>query len=512
MSENRIDPRIKKFKNIITINPYINQSYRYKEQVFKKQSSLSYDDKNFVIAYIANKDLIIATIDIGYSGKDDELDEVISLKAYEELGLDEEKEYFIKYEKASLQNDSGLYNLFIIEPELLSSRVEESLQTTQYIDLVTPAPLLYRTLYVNNMIEKNSVDCFIYFSMKDAFVAVYKDGEYLYSRSMEYSLDAIYQKYCASIGEKIDEKEFFDMLESDGLKSSNSTFQKNLMRLFSEIFLQINDIIIYAKRAFGIDRFDKLFLGSVKGPIIGLNDYGYNYLGVPTFNMDFKFDFKNDEWYVDQMQYMMVKSGFDYINSPSSVLNLTQTPRPPIFAKRASGQFLISLGVVSIMAIGWPVGYLLMSYFNEAHIIQLTSQESELSAEVSKYKQILGDKQKVIKEQNAQIKILETTFNNKAMTLKSIYDKKVNYKPKTGLLDAFAVDLTRNGVQVEDINSSDNNFSIAVVSKDDKKITQYINQISLNYGAKISHVDIPKIVRDVNDSYYRGVVEVDYNK
>jgi len=111
MSENRIDPRIKKFKNIITINPYINQSYRYKEQVFKKQSSLSYDDKNFVIAYIANKDLIIATIDIGYSGKDDELDEVISLKAYEELGLDEEKEYFIKYEKASLQNDSGLYNL-----------------------------------------------------------------------------------------------------------------------------------------------------------------------------------------------------------------------------------------------------------------------------------------------------------------------------------------------------------------------------------------------------------------
>ena len=33
-------------------------------------------------------------------------------------------------------------------------------------------------------------------------------------------------------------------------------------------------------------------MGSVNSPIIGLGDYGYNYLGIPTFNLDFKFDIK----------------------------------------------------------------------------------------------------------------------------------------------------------------------------------------------------------------------------
>ncbi len=83
------------------------------------------------------------------------------------------------------------------------------------------------------------------------------------------------------------------------------------MKIFSDVFLQINDIIIYAKRAYRIDIIKRLFLGSIKSPIIGLGDYGYNYLGIPAFNLDFNFDIKNDEWYVDQFQYMMVQTGLD---------------------------------------------------------------------------------------------------------------------------------------------------------------------------------------------------------
>ncbi len=110
----------------------------------------------------------------------------------------------------------------------------------------------------------------------------------------------IYERYCAIVGDRVDEKEFFNTLEAEGLKATDSTYQQNLMKIFSDVFLQINDIIIYAKRAYRIDIIKRLFLGSIKSPIIGLGDYGYNYLGIPAFNLDFNFDIKNDEWYVDQ--------------------------------------------------------------------------------------------------------------------------------------------------------------------------------------------------------------------
>jgi len=67
-------------------------------------------------------------------------------------------------------------------------------------------------------------------------------------------------------------KEFFETLESEGLKATDYEYQQNLMKMFGEIFLQINDIIIYTKRAYGIEVIQKLFLGSISSPIIGLGD------------------------------------------------------------------------------------------------------------------------------------------------------------------------------------------------------------------------------------------------
>ncbi len=101
------------------------------------------------------------------------------------------------------------------------------------------------------------------------------------SKSLEFSLQQIYERYCAIVGDRVDEKEFFNTLEAEGLKATDSTYQQNLMKIFSDVFLQINDIIIYAKRAYRIDIIKRLFLGSIKSPIIGLGDYGYNYLGIP---------------------------------------------------------------------------------------------------------------------------------------------------------------------------------------------------------------------------------------
>ncbi len=510
MSTENIDPRIKKYKNIITINPYTDIYYQFKNQELKKSETLTYNDKNYNISYVTNKDMIIASLDVGEGIDEDELEETLEMQAYEELGLDEELDYTIKYEKQESDELSTVYNLFITETEVLEEKFSSIVEETKYIDLLIPAPLLYKTLYTNNVLENNNTHCYIYFTMQDAFVTIYKDGNFIYSKSIEFSLTQIYEKYCALIGEKIPEKEFFETFESEGLKSTSGLYQQNLMKLFGEVFLQINDILIYAKRAYGIESIQKLFLGSVKGPIIGLGDYGYNYLGIPTFNLDFNFDIKNDEWYVDQFQYFMVKSALDYIQAPSKILNLTFNPRPPTFAKRASGQFIIATVLASVLALGIPLVYLIPSYMNDAYNLKLKSDDAKLSKESNKYKKILKEKQLDIKADKAELKKLNNIFEGKAKTLTSIHNKKVNYKFKSGFYYIIGRDLKQFGVHVEQISTNENSLTLYLLSNDEKKITKYIKYISKKYFENIKNIDIKRIEIDDKDFSYRGILKVEY--
>ena len=510
MSTQIIDPRIKKYKNIITINPYINSYYEYKNQEFKKLDNLTYNDKQFTIAYATNRDLIIASLDLGYDVDEEEIEDTIYMKAYEELGLDEEKEYTIHHQKANDDENSTVYNVFISESEIISSHFSSIVEETKYIDLLIPAPLLYGTLYNNNILENRDAHCYIYFTMKDAFVTVYKDGQFIYSKSIEFSLEQIYDKYCALVGEKIDKEEFFEVLESEGLKTTNSVYQQNLMKLFGEVFLQINDIIIYTKRAYNIPSITKLFLGSVKSPIIGLGDYGYNYLGIPTFNLDFNFDIKNDEWYVDQLQYLMVKASLDYLEGSKNIINISSYPRPPIFTKRSSGQFILSLIGASLIAIGIPLGYLVPAYMNEAYNFKLNIENQQLTTEVKKYKKILSDKQSIIKLEKKKLKNLQVIFESKAKTLTSIHEKKVNYNFKSNFLYMCAKDLRKYSVHVERIVSNEDEFTLHLLSSDEKSITKFIKYVSKEYSLSIKNIDIKRIEIGDKDTFYRGILKVTY--
>ena len=97
--------------------------------------------------------MIITSFDLGYNINEAELDDIIYMKAYDELGLDPEKEYSIIHQKASSEDGNGIYNLFIIEPETIEEQIAPVLERTSYIDLLLPAPLLYKTLYTTNTLE-----------------------------------------------------------------------------------------------------------------------------------------------------------------------------------------------------------------------------------------------------------------------------------------------------------------------------------------------------------------------
>ncbi len=496
-------------KNIVILNAYTDRKYIYKGDKLEPLKKLSFNKSNFITSYVSNKDIITTTVHLSRSIPEEDIQDILDIKAYEDLGLDQASDYVISYEEVETTAEEREFHIFVAQPEVLESLFLPIKDQTKYLDLIIPAPLLYKTIYKREILQDNGVHCFVYFSRFDASVTFYNNGEYLYSKSIDFSLEQLYDKYCELVGEKVDEKEFFTVLESEGLKTTDSTYQQNFMKIFGEVFITINDIIIYIKRAFKLETIDNMFIGSVQGPIIGLDDYSENYLGLNSADFNFDYHVSSDEWYTDQLQYLMLLSSLDYLDDETSVVNLTMFPRPPSFINRASGQFIIATVAAISVGLAYPLVYLVGSYANEAKIYALKIQNDKLTAEANKYKKILGKKKQIIAGLDKQIATLTKTYGGKTKTLESIYNKKVNYRLKSEIFYTLAKDLAKHDVHVDMIYTKDNTVWLSLVSSDDRKLTELIKDISDTHFNELNSIDIELIEKDPESAYYKGLLKVD---
>lgn len=482
-----------KIKGIVTINTYDKKYYALKDQNFKPLKRLTYNSTNFIASYVNSKDLISATIDISRSIPNEDIEDIIEIKAYEELGLDQGNEYVIRYVERESAGDIRNFDLFVAEPAVLEETFKEVVGETKYIDLIMPAPLLYLSLYSREILASEGVHCFIYFGQNDAFVTFYKNGQHLYDKSIEYSLEQIYDQYCELSGDRVNEEEFFSILESEGLKTIHADYQQNLMKLFGDIFISINDIIIYAKRAFDLQSIDQIFIGGARGPIIGLDEYSENYLGLQSTELNFDFNLDSGEWYTDQLQYMLAVASIDYMENTEGFANLTIFQRAPAFHKRASGQFIIATSMAVMLGISYPLYFLVGSYMNDATNLILGQNESALKAESGKYKKILGAKKKEIKRLDGIIADKSKIYHAKEKTLTSIYDKKVNYSLRSDFISEFSNIFHKFNIYVSQMRSRGKQFDFAIYSKDAKNITELIKYISSNYMNQIKSINAETI-------------------
>ena len=496
-------------KNVLTLNTYSDKNYLFKDDVFIPLKKLTYNTSNFVTSYLNNKDTITAIVHISRSIPEEDIADIIEIKAYEEIGLDQAGSYIISSMEVESEAEERTYHIFVVKTEILASLYLPLKQETKYLDLIIPAPLLYRSLYTKEILQDNNAHCFVYFTQSDTFVTIYSNGEYLYSKSIEFSLEQIYDKYCEAVGEKVDEKEFYTILESEGLKTTNNDYQQNFMKIFSEVFITINDIVIYAKRAFNLDTIDQMFIGSERGPIIGLDEYSQNYLGLHSTDFNFNYNLTNEEWYTDQLHSLMLLSSFEYLEDESSCVNLTMYPRAPAFVNRASGQFIISTFMAVTLSLAYPLAYLAGSYVNDAKIYALTIENNKLTVESTKYKKILTAKQNTISLLDKKIKKLSDSYRGKTKTLISIYDKKVNYRLKSGIFHAIAEKLSKFEVQVDNIRTNEDTILISLLSTDDRKMTELIKYISETQFDELTGIDIERIEKDPVNNYYKGLLKVE---
>lgn len=497
------------FKSIVSINPYSNTFYESRNAFIKRLQSLKFSKSNYYVSFLTTKNFIVSQVAISKNIPNEDLRDAIEIKAYEDLGLDQTVEYKIEFlEIPTLPSDKDRkFHIFVADPTVILEDFEEVSKKIRYIDVIFPPPLLFKYLYQKDLLDNEGVHVFIYFQKDDAFLALYKEGRYLYSKSLKYSFNDMSERFSELLGERIDEEDFIKLLAEEGLRTSNFEYQQHLMKLFSEVFMHINDVLIYAKRANDIDKIDKIFISSEFGHISGIDEYAQTYLGLTSLDYTFDYGFKTDEPFIEDLHYLLHLAAIVTLESEEEIPNFTLFKRPPPLWQRPSGQLLAVTAASMLMAFAYPLYNMAYNYKLQYDIYVLKQEYNKLHPERVRLETTINSLKKDKKVLLAKIDNEKKIFNTRMNILDSIYNKKVNYPMKGKIIAELSQDLIKFKVNTKSVRTSENDMEWDIISKDEKRITNFIKYISNKKGDKY-HIETNKIEKDEKKNIYTSTIKV----
>lgn len=494
-------------KPIVTIDPYSLKSYIYKKSLFEKPLPKELAKNNFFISYVQTKDIISSTVDISRSISGEDLRDAIEIKAYDELGLDSGAEYSIFYFEAQKQEtDERIFNVIAINKASLFN-IFEDVKDIKYVDYITTAPFLFKSLYSKNILEPTGIDCFVYFHKDDAHVTIYQDGEYIFSKSIRYSLKVISDTFSKELGKHIDESEFFDMLSKTGLQNKNSTYQQQLMKLFGEVFVYVNDVILYAKRAYSLEKIDQIYLGTELGYIAGLEEFCHNYVNIPTKKLELKIAKNSAEFQVDPMHSLLSLAAQEFMDgSIDEDMNISIFKKPPTFKNRPSGKLVQVVAATFLFSMAYPTyQFVYESMFLKNDLQNLRQVQNEKSLDVNIKKKVFTALEKEDKDIQTKLANQNEELKFRTKLLHEIYSKKVSYPMKAKVFTDLFSKVTEHKSKVIKVENVDHNVLITVQSRRDKDITELLSQLAESNEYEVS---TDMIKKDNNSSYYESAIKV----
>ena len=446
------------YSTIVSANPYKDDWYVSSLNTISSVASPSFSKDQYAISFLNTRGFISALIGISKNIPDDDIYDALETKVYEELALDMAVEYHIQFVEAPQRTSESerFFHVFVVDPLTLDETYVQVVDKIKYVDQIVPLPLLYKSLYVKELIDTSDVHCFIYFQQNDASFTIYNEQEFVYTKSLKFSLVQMHERFCELLGETMELRAFEELLANDGLSSTNPEYQKNLIKLFGEIFLHISDVITYAKRAYDIKKFDELVIGSGVGPIRGLDEYAQTYLGLKSIPFDFNFGFNTGGASVDQIHQLMHLYGRLEADERYEC-NFTIFHRPPPFAKRDSGKLIIALAASLAAALLYPGVYWGLSYAEDFHHAVLSKEYEQVHIEKTTREATINLKMANKNAAQARLDEQTTAYKQKQDTLVKIHEKKVDYPMKAKIMADFTQSFNQYRVQLKSVAYEEDN-------------------------------------------------------
>ncbi len=499
---------------IVTLDIYNQKYYKFSNAKVERLTKLKYNKSDVYVSYISNSDLIIEAIDLSASLPLENIQDVITDKVYEELKLDLATEYTITPIKTAIYRDNKVrYQALIVNKTELKKKLKDIQQKIKSIDYILAAPLLYKVFYANKTLESKDCDAFLYFGEKETFITFYYKGEYLYSKTVKYSIDYIYDRICQLAQEVfISKEDFVRLLATQGFRVENPKLYKLIAQVFDECFLNLNDIVIYTKRVYYINKINNLYIGFSFGYLDGINSYSKNYLSLASVPMSTLYSSGDPKTSIDPIHSLMLLNVSAIEKAKIDIPNFTPYPKPAPFFKRPVGRlFQAFLGIVLLFVIpiiyDYSIG--LKNYYENK---LLTQKEQKLAIIVNRYKKAIATKKEELKTLELATNKVKNIFLHKKGELETVYSKKFHYDLKSDRLALITNVLNSFDIKSRNITIDGNRYFIELESKDEKEITAFIKKLVEKFKNKISAIDIKDIKYDEQEHLYKGVLKVEFLK
>lgn len=507
------------FSNILSVNPYNNTYVSAVASFLNETSSPQFNKQQYVISHLDTKGFINSHISVSKNIPQEDLYDAIYNKAYDELGLDQAITYQIQYIEVfnNLDEDHRNFHVFIIDPLVVNDVFKTTVEKLKYVDYIIPSPLLLKSLYTKEIIEDRGVHCFIYFQENDTFLAIYNDQDFLYTKSINYSLRQMHERFCEIYGELVEYENFISFISNEDLKTTQSPYKLHIIKLYKEIFSNINDILTYVKRALEIEKIHHIYIDSQIASVTHIDEMAEFELGIKSSNFNFNYGFESANAHMEHLHCLMQI----FATTPESNrydCNFSTFHRPPKFTQRDSGKAILLVAATFALAFLYPVSYWSLTYAQTLQHKLLEREYHDVHGAKLTREAIINNKTNEKEKVAALVEKEKQDYIEKKNTLIKIHDVKVNYPMKANLLHMFSKDLNKFEVRVEHAiysekegttktSSSIKELKLGLVSTNDKKITGLIEYLTKIYEGKF-HFSIEEISYKDESKLYFGELKV----
>jgi len=501
------------YSSILSIDPYKDIYYTSVSNFLNKTPTPLYNKEQASIAFINSQGFINAQFNISKNIPNEDIQDAVINKTYDELGLDQAIEYNIQFfETFSVaETDFRYFQVFIVDPNYLKEVYTPIVKKIKYIDTIVPTPLLFKLLYSKQIIKKNGVHAFVYFQEDDAFVTLYNNKEFLYSKSLKYSYKEMHEHFCELYGEQIPYKEFIHYIKTKNLRKTNDEYTQFFIKLYQEVFTSINDILTYAKRAFELEQIDKIYIGGEYFITTKLYEFIEYELHIRASDFSFDLGFETSgHMHINQIHALM--SFYYQVDSQECYpINFTLYERPPKFIQRDSGKLILTIVASLIVGFSYPSAYWILTSMQKTTQQELQQEYAMIHKDKIMREALLN---KRIKDKKQAIKLLaqeKLQFSDKKNTLIKIHKIQVNYPMKAKILANFTADLNRFDVHLKTISYHETKkkiFIFKLVAKNDSYITNLIRFFLSKYKHKYNF-DFQGISFDPQESQYISELKVE---
>jgi len=499
------------FSSVISINPYAGEYYIGSANFISKTDNPRYAKEQYAISFINTKDFLHAQLGISKNIPEEDIKDALIHKAYDELALDQAVEYRIEAIEsfANLDDENKYFHVFISDPLELDSIFESTLEKIKYIDTIIPTPLLIKSLYTKEIVDSNGVDCYVYIQENDAFLTIYNEQNFLDVKSLKFSLLEMHEKFCELYGEQIEYEKFCQFLSNENLRTSDSPYIDSILKLYKELFTNINEVLTYTKRRFELDKIDRIYIGSSLYFESKLYEILETEISVKSYLFEFDYGFENSGAYIDQMHQLM------YLNTMLSeekkyLINFSSYHRPPKFLKRESGK-IIALTLISfIIAFAYPVTYWSLGYAQNMQLVLLRNNYNEIHSKKIIREATLQKKRADLKKVTELLNNEKKDFQEKKTTLIKIKKIKSGYIMKAKILTTFTKQFNTYDVKVRSLGyhetDASKKFFFDLVATNSSKITKLLKHLTNVYQNEFKF-DLKTIMFDPKTKLYFSRLE-----